>query len=78
MPCGGIYPISLDPNKQSGPTCFSCNTEIIPEDNPIALACEEWDCIIHYTCLGYFLTSPEGDIVLGHGHEIIAYRWPKP
>jgi hypothetical protein len=59
MPCGGIFPF-----EASG-ICWQCR---LPESTHF---CEEWDCYLHEGCINSFLESPEGKIVLSHGHEII-------
>lgn len=76
MPCGGIYPIPQDfvitdkPfSMNSSPTCFQCGSAVDKYD----LFVEEWDAYLHYDCLVQFLLSPEGEIVIKHGHSINAY-----
>lgn len=64
MPCGGIYKQLTD--KESW--CFECGQTITTDTE--SYYCEEWDCDIHVTCLDAFLDSPEGEIVLLHGHDI--------
>jgi hypothetical protein len=67
MPCGGIYPINgswlANTGTQKYP-CFHCNK---PDCD---LWCEEWDAPIHSACVSEFLTGPEGQIVLAHGHKV--------
>jgi len=74
MPCGGISRLvwgndiatkldKTDPDH----SCFQCFKMIEAKD---ALFVEEWDCFIHYACLGTFLVSDEGMIVLTHEHRI--------
>lgn len=76
MPCGGIYPLvkghpyeklhghSLNDN------CFFCGEKIEKED---LVFCEEWDSYLHRACVPAFLKTPEGQVVLTHGHEVILY-----
>ena len=67
MPCGGITPVvpffGTDPVISR---CFSCGKPVLKN----GLFVEEWDAVIHRECLGVFLVSPEGEIVIHHGHEI--------
>lgn len=69
MPCGGIYGVEghFSQAGAGGASCFQCRgTEPRPE-----LFVEEWDAFLHRDCLGRFLLSPEGLIILKHGHEIV-------
>lgn len=63
-PCGGIYP--TDYKQKRADDCFSCGKL---SDSPMSFV-EEWDAFIHDSCIDMFLTGPEGEIVLSHGHEI--------
>ena len=67
MPCGGISP-KIYGMLPSGP-CFTCGGDISGNPNP-GLFVEEWDACIHRDCLGDFLVSDEGKVVLEHGHSI--------
>lgn len=60
MPCGGVYSVPPSPRN----TCFVC------ERGGGDLFCDEWDTHLHRECLGSFLLSEEGKIVLAHGHAI--------
>ena len=62
MPCGGLYPVA-DTHKQ----CFSCGISDHSEYSFV----DEWDAFLHDRCIEEFLASPEGEIVINHGHEII-------
>jgi hypothetical protein len=68
MPCGGIYPIEESVGRCSPDSnasrCFVCNG--VGSD----LWVEEWDSGIHRKCIMRFLSSPEGKVVLDHGHSI--------
>jgi hypothetical protein len=73
MPCGGIYPVdvsrwavALAPGDAS---CWQCGKGL-SSDIPASF-CEEWDTFLHDACIDAFLASDEGQIVIGHGHEII-------
>jgi hypothetical protein len=35
------------------------------------LWCEEWDAPLHTGCVEEFLKTPDGKIVLAHGHSIV-------
>ncbi len=63
MPCGGItaYPPG---DFWSQGKCWVCDEE------GCELFCEEWDTPLHYKCLGTFLASEEGQVVLRHRHMI--------
>ena len=64
MPCGGIYPFEGNEDYE----CIFCGCmDPYPE-----LWVEEWDAALHYKCLGKFLASPMGEIVLAHRHIIFA------
>ena len=72
MPCGGIYPLTrhwsaayLDPTQRSL-ACFYCDKS----EPPVTHFVEEWDAYIHRDCIDEFLKTPEGEIVLAHGHEV--------
>jgi hypothetical protein len=74
MPCGGIYPLDghwsrpyLRPGAD-GHGCLVCQGPVV---EAVDLFVEEWDAYLHRKCLGPFLTSPEGIIVMRHGHEIV-------
>jgi hypothetical protein len=68
-PCGGITPQDPMGGIPAG-LCWTCDEYVSGNPND-GLYVEEWDAVIHRHCLGYFLASPEGIIVLGHGHQII-------
>lgn len=72
MPCGGIYPLTrhwsrryLNPNDRSH-ACFQCGSA----QPPVTHFVEEWDAYLHGGCIDDFLNTPEGRIVLDHGHEV--------
>jgi len=74
MPCGGIYPIEgtwVEPYANNATVddrtnaCFHC------EKPGCELWCEEWDAPIHKACVPEFLKTPEGQVILNHGHEVI-------
>jgi hypothetical protein len=69
MPCGGIYTIHLNRHAANRPTCFQCGDLIWGAS---CLCCEEVDSKLHYYCLGNFLVSKEGKIILKHNHQIHA------
>lgn len=66
MPCGGIYPVEESPGfaSRKETRCLMC------DGADCELHCEEWDSDLHVRCLGSFLCSEEGQVVLNHGHEI--------
>ena len=64
MPCGGISPTVFG-MAPDGP-CGICDKEIVKN----GLFVEEWDMCIHRECLGAFLISEEGTLMMGHGHRI--------
>jgi hypothetical protein len=72
MPCGGIYSINAHWSaaylKHTNSDCFQCTKQVKAKRD---LFVEEWDAYLHRKCLGAFLKSPEGEIVIKHGHEII-------
>jgi hypothetical protein len=77
MPCGGIYPLLPDhdfakmhDNAVVEHHCFDCGQPIKPED---LMFCDEWDCYLHRACVMSFLDTPEGEVVILHGHEVILY-----
>lgn len=70
MPCGGIFPIGhtegVD-DVEHGGKCWTCGkSEPVPD-----LFVVEWDAYLHRACLGKFLASEEGQIVLDHKHAIV-------
>jgi len=68
MPCGGIYPIAgswVAPYADRRMRCFHCNKV------GVDLWCEEWDAPIHRACVESFLQTPDGEIVIKHGHSIV-------
>lgn len=67
MPCGGITPCTPQPRDR----CWVCNEG--GTDHFI----EEWDAGLHYRCLGKFLSSDEGQVILDHGHVIFAVSTEK-
>lgn len=75
MPCGGIYPIGgswvegyAAQQAQTGEAdCFYCRKT----EPPVTHFCDEWDCYLHAHCIDEFLATPEGQIVILHGHEVI-------
>lgn len=68
MPCGGIYPIPHDDPGGSGTErCYYCN-----EGAPIVTHyVEEWDAVIHKDCIDDFLKTPDGLLIIRHGHKVI-------
>ena len=70
MPCGGIFPIvgswveGVAPADLDERTCWIC------AGGRSDLYCEEWDCYLHRRCLGRFLVTEEGALVLTHQHLI--------
>ena len=60
MPCGGVYPMEFDESR-----CWACSK------GDCELYVMEWDCALHKKCLGKFLMSDEGQLVIRHGHDII-------
>ena len=68
MPCGGIFQTFMG-MEPSGP-CFTCGGDI-SGGSKWGLFVEEWDACIHRDCLGDFLVSEEGKVVLEHGHAIM-------
>ena len=76
MPCGGIYPVSINdkfiPGAQS--ECFVCLKDInCNNEKDYLYFCEEWDCWMHPDCLREFQSTEEFDIVVVHNHVIEAY-----
>lgn len=67
MPCGGIYPTGK--NRRSD--CFYCGEHNPAPDHWV----EEWDAPIHADCIKGFLDTPEGKIIIAHGHAV--YRYDK-
>ena len=74
MPCGGIYPISNTWLEAAGINrdeskpehrCWTCNGKGAKH------FCDEWDCYIHARCAIKFLSTPEGECVINHGHEVV-------
>ena len=65
MPCGGIYPVT---DKDKG-WCFGCGATL--DGSELCSFVEEWDALIHDRCIDSFLTSPDGQLVISHGHDII-------
>lgn len=66
MPCGGIYPTSYMPGYNAADhPCFLCGAQ------GCELWVEEWDAPLHRACVGPFLRTPEGHVVLNHEHEVI-------
>lgn len=69
MPCGGIYPIKqlapdIRPIFEKPFPCWVCGKLDAKH------FCDEWDTPIHARCVPSFLQTEEGQIVIGHGHEI--------
>lgn len=64
MPCGGIWTPGPDSSWTNGGPCWVC------QEDGCELFCDEWDTPLHVRCLGEFLCSEEGRIVLDHGHCI--------
>lgn len=63
MPCGGIW--TPEPGDHwLAHKCWVC------EEHDCELFCAEWDTPLHVRCLGKFLETPEGKIMLRHGHGI--------
>jgi len=69
MPCGGIYWIKDLPDVDySSRWCFYC--KVRGDIGPWSYV-EEWDADIHDKCIDEFLKTAEGEIITGHGHEIV-------
>ena len=66
-PCGGITNSVLGMYEPKGGPCFTCGEQVTEH----GLFVEEWDAIIHRDCLGEFLCSEEGKVVMAHKHQII-------
>lgn len=66
MPCGGIFSTVYGRPMLAG-SCFQCGKWTDEWDG---LFVEEWDAVIHRECLGLFLCSEEGKVVMEHGHAI--------
>jgi hypothetical protein len=64
MPCGGIGGNLFQGNPTD--SCLQCGKTGGP-----FLFVEEWDGGVHRHCIAAFLASPDGLIVLDHGHEIV-------
>ena len=63
MPCGGIW--APEPGSHWLSTkCWECG------QTGCELFCDEWDTPLHIKCLGKFLQSDEGQIVINHKHSI--------
>ena len=60
MPCGGIWTV-----KPFESECFYCG-----KTGQLDHFCEEWDTGLHAKCVRPFLATPEGQVVLNHGHEV--------
>lgn len=69
MPCGGISGGQIYGMFQIKGECFQCYMDILEPDD--GLFVEEWDCVIHRNCLGNFLLTDEGKVVMNHGHSIM-------
>lgn len=67
MPCGGIYPVHGEPEWMLQGGCWVCGER---GDGPYHFV-EEWDAYLHTRCVDEFLRSPEGEVVVSHGHEVI-------
>lgn len=76
MPCGGIFPIAqhfsrafldLPADATTNHTCWQCK---LPVDLKTDLFVEEFDSYLHRDCLGDFLCTPEGRLVVAHGHMV--------
>ena len=65
MPCGGIDWTGPYP----GMDCFACGKSDPPPDHWV----EEWDAAIHADCIEAFLATPEGQIVVKHGHAVYKF-----
>lgn len=66
MPCGGIRHKDLMPKSYfSGKT--PCTVCARPDSE---LFVEEWDSFLHIKCLGTYLQTEAGSLVLKHKHEI--------
>lgn len=63
MPCGGIWPIKPDNDPRS--RCWVCDK---PGSN---LCVEEWDAVLHSSCLDAFMETDEGRLIIRHSHDII-------
>lgn len=76
MPCGGIFPIAqhfsrtfldLPADPATNHTCCHCKR---PVDYQTDLWVEEMDSYLHRSCLGDFLCTPDGRLVITHGHMV--------
>jgi hypothetical protein len=67
MPCGGIWPASVE-NQTGGRAqnllCWHCNKPKVDH------CLEEFDSYIHGSCVHMFLRTEEGQIVVEHKHHI--------
>lgn len=61
MPCGGVRRVPLVLNCE----CWVCQI------GGCAHFVDEWDAYIHARCVIPFLASPEGQIVISHGHDVL-------
>ena len=76
MPCGGIYPAEPMLESPGVPdlpynVCFHCGktkspTGVVPDHYV-----EEWDALLHRECIEEFLSGPEGEVILNHGHDVL-------
>lgn len=60
MPCGGIDRYSDVPPGE----CWQCGQPGADH------YCHEWDCMLHALCVLAFLATPEGQVVIAHGHTV--------
>jgi hypothetical protein len=68
MPCGGILPIYHFAKgffPPEGGRCWICKKAGAKH------YLEEFDVLVHARCSIYFLTTPEGDVIMDHGHIVL-------
>jgi hypothetical protein len=82
MPCGGIYPIAhhVVGNSMHDPTnpnhgCRVCQG---PVDASVDLFVNEFTTFLHRACFRKFINSPEGEVILEHGHAILLPELGEP
>lgn len=74
MPCGGIFPVEplveyIDRNWH----CWQCNEWLDGSSRTPDHMCEEWDCVLHGSCVEDFLKTEEGKLTIAHDHLIQIY-----
>jgi hypothetical protein len=71
MPCGGIYPVKgswVEPYCGQDERCFHCGQPIPSLDQMLWV--EEWDAAIAKDHLNDFMATPEGQVIVKHGHAV--------